>query len=160
MKSEPQKQHQWLQALVGEWTTEMEAVMGPDKPTEKFQGTETVRPLGGLWVLCEGRSETPGSDTGVSVMTLGYDPKKGRFVGTFVSSMMTYMWVYEGSLDAGEKVLTLNCEGPDFATEGKMTSYKDVIEVKSDDLRVMTSHMLQKDGSWSHIMTLTARRKR
>ena len=54
MKTEPQKEHQWLQKLVGEWTYETEATMGPDQPPEKFKGTESVRSLGGLWILCRG----------------------------------------------------------------------------------------------------------
>jgi uncharacterized protein DUF1579 len=45
-------------------------------------------------------------------MTLGYDPEKKQYVGTWVGSMMSYLWVYDGSLDAEEKVLTLNAEGP------------------------------------------------
>ena len=32
MTAEPTKEHQWLQQLVGEWTAEMECVMGPDQP--------------------------------------------------------------------------------------------------------------------------------
>ena len=32
MKAEPQKEHQWLQKLVGEWTSEGEADMGPGQP--------------------------------------------------------------------------------------------------------------------------------
>ena len=39
----------------------MDAVMGPDKPPETFRGTDSVRSIGGLWVLCEGR---PGGGTG------------------------------------------------------------------------------------------------
>jgi hypothetical protein len=160
MKVEPQKEHQWLQALVGEWTHEMEAQMGPDKPPEKFQGSETVRSLGGLWVLCESRVEVPGGGVGTTLMTLGFDPRTKRFVGTFVGSMGTHMWVYNGALDAAERVLTLDCEGPDFSTEGKMTSYKDAIEIVSDDQRVLTSQMLAADGSWLPIMTQTYRRKK
>ncbi|MGH8526826.1 MAG: DUF1579 family protein, partial [Gammaproteobacteria bacterium] len=43
MKVEPQKEHQWLQKLVGEWTFESDCGMGPGKPNEKFKGTESVR---------------------------------------------------------------------------------------------------------------------
>lgn len=60
MKTEPQKEHQWLQQLVGEWTYESECSMEPGKPPEKCTGSESVRSLGGLWVLCEGRGEMPG----------------------------------------------------------------------------------------------------
>ncbi|MGH8579053.1 MAG: DUF1579 family protein [Gammaproteobacteria bacterium] len=60
MKTEPQQEHQWLQQLVGEWTYEPECSVGPEKPPERFKGMESVRSLGGLWVLYEGRAEMPG----------------------------------------------------------------------------------------------------
>lgn len=158
MQAEPQKEHQWLQKLVGEWTTEMDAVMGPDKPPEKFTGTESVRSIGGLWTQGEGRGEIPGGSITTTIMTLGYDPAKKRYVGTFIGSMMTHMWIYEGELDASGKVLTLDTVGPDFATEGKMTKYKDIIEFKSDDHRILSSQMLMDDGTWNGFMTAHYRR--
>ena len=39
MKIEPQKEHEWLQKLVGEWTCEHECFMEPGKPPEKFEGS-------------------------------------------------------------------------------------------------------------------------
>ena len=51
---EPQKEHQWLQQLVGKWTSETECSMGPDQPAMKTNGKETVRSLGGLWTIGEG----------------------------------------------------------------------------------------------------------
>jgi hypothetical protein len=160
MHAEPQKEHQWLQKLVGEWTTEAEGSMGPDKPPETFKGTESVRSIGGVWVVCEGRGEMPGGGAATTIMTLGYDPAKKRFVGTFIGSMMTHMWVYDGQLDPAGKVLTLDTEGPDFAHEGKTTRYKDAIEFKSDDHRVLTSNMLGDDGKWNLFMTANYRRKK
>ena len=160
MMAEPQKEHEWLQKLVGEWTYESEATMEPGKPPMRFSGTENVRSLGGLWILAEGQGEMPGGGTATMMMTLGYDPQKKRFVGTWVGSMMTYLWVYDGELDAAESVLTLNAEGPSMATEGKIEKYKDVIEFKSDKHRVLTSHMLGDDGEWHGFMTANYRRKR
>lgn len=160
MHAEPQPEHKWLHKLVGEWTYEAEANMGPDKPPEKCAGTETVRSIGGVWVVCEGRGEMPGGGTASTIMTLGYDPVRKRFVGTFIGSMMTNMWLYDGGLDAAGKVLTLDTDGPDFAVEGKTTKYKDAIEVKSDDHRVLTSHMLGEDGKWHGFMTANYRRKK
>lgn len=72
---------------------------------------------------------------------------------------MTYLWLYEGELDASENLLTLNSEGPSMAEHGNMAKYKDVIEVKSDDHRVMTSHMLGEDGQWHEFMTVNYQRK-
>ncbi len=160
MKTEPQKEHEWLHKLVGEWTYEFEASTGPGKPSEKCKGTESVRSMGGLWVLCEGRGEMPGGGTATMLVTLGYDPQKKRYVGTWIGSMMTSLWVYDGSLDASGKLLTLNTEGPDWTTEGKLAKYKDVIEIESDDERVLTSHVLGDEGKWKTFMTVKYRRKR
>ncbi len=52
--------------------------MGPGKPPEKAKGTESVRSLGGLWILAEGRGEMPGGGAMTTMMTLGYDPQKKR----------------------------------------------------------------------------------
>ncbi len=158
MKTEPQKEHQWLQKLVGEWIYESDCNMGPGKPPEKFKGTESVRSIGGLWILAEGQGEMPGGGAVTTMMTLGYDPQKKRYVGTFVASMMTHLWVYDGALDAAERVLTLNTEGPSCAGDGKFAKYKDVIEWKGDDHRVMTSHMLGDDGKWHGFMTANYRK--
>ena len=87
----PQKEHHWLQKLVGEWTYETEVMMRPDQPSEKATGTETVRSLGGLWILAEGRGEMCGADA-TTIMTLEYDPQKQRYVGTWIGSMMSYLW--------------------------------------------------------------------
>ena len=158
MQAKPQKEHDWLQRMVGEWTSEAHASMGPDKPPETFRGTESVRSIGGLWVMCEGRGEMPSGGTALTIMTLGYDPARKRYVGTFIGSMMTHLWVYDGSLDAAGKVLTLDTEGPHFGVEGKMAKYKDIIEFTSDDHRVLTSQMLGDDGQWHQFMTAHYRR--
>jgi len=160
MQATPQKEHQWLQRLVGGWTSEAEITMEPGKPNETCKGTESVRSLGGLWILAEGQGEMPGGGPATMLMTLGYDPQKQRFVGTWVGSMMTHLWVYDGALDAAERVLTLEAEGPHMAAEGKMAKYRDVIELESDDHRVLTSHMLGDDGKWNKFMTAHYRRKK
>ena len=160
MKAEPQKEHQWLQKFIGEWTFEGEAPMEPGKPPEKFRWTESVRPVGDLWVLAECQAEMPGCGPSTTVLTIGYDPLKGRFVGTFVASMMTHLWVYEGTLDSTGRVLSLDTEGPNMAAEGKTAKYKDVYEFKSDDHRVVTSHMLGDDGQWHTFMTAEYHRKK
>lgn len=158
MNGEPQIEHQWLHKLVGEWTYEGECNMGPDQPPARSTGSERVRSLGGLWVLCEGQGEMPGCGPASMLMTLGYDPQEKRFVGTWIGSMMAHLWIYDGSLDAAGRALTLNAEGPSMAGDGKLAKYKDVIEIKSDDRRVLTSYMQGDDGKWGHFMTANYQR--
>jgi len=153
MHAEPQNEHRWLQKMVGKWTAEYECSMGPDQPPVKNKGFEVVRSLGGLWVLAEGEGESPDGQPHRSLMSIGFDPQKNKFVGTFVSSMMTFLWVYEGSLDASAGKLTLDTQGPDFSGGGKLVPYQDIIEFKSDDHRTLTSFVLTKEGTWQHIVT-------
>src|SRR5262245_51629604 len=133
MKVEPQKEHRWLERLVGEWTYESEALMGPDQPPVKSSGSESVRSIGGIWSQAEGQGEMPGGGPTTMLITLGYDTAKKRFVGTFIGSMMTNLWIYDGELDAAEKVLMLDAEGPSFADPTRMAKYKDSIEIVSRD---------------------------
>ena len=161
MKTDPHPQHRWLQKLLGDWTSESDAPPEPGKPPAKLRGTETGRSLGDLWVVLEGRGDMPGGGTAHMMMTLGFDPLKNRFVGTWVGSMMTHLWVYDGSLDAAGKVLTLETEGPDFANDlKKMVRYRDVIEFKSDDHRVLTGQTIGPDGKWHVHMTAHYYRKK
>ena len=67
------------------------------------------------------------------------DPKAKRFKGTWVGSMITHLWVYDGTLDAARKVLTLTAEGPSFTGDGTTSKYRDVAEIKSRDHRTLTS---------------------
>ncbi len=158
INTEPQKKHQWLQKLVGEWTYETEAMISSDQPPQRATGTESVRTLGEFWVVAEAQGEMPGCGAATMIITLGYDPHKQRYVGTWVGSMMTYLWLYDGELDADENMLTLNSEGPAMTGDEKIAKYKDVIEFKSNDHRVMTSHVLGHDGQWHQFMIVNYRR--
>ena len=157
MNTEPQKEHRWLDRLVGEWTFEGECSMGPDQPAMKNTGVEVVRSIGGLWTIGEGEGEMPEGGTAKSVMTLGYDPKAGRFVGTFIASMMTHLWTYSGSLEGN--VLALDAEGPNFTGEGT-AKYQDRIEFIDDDHRILTSQMLGDDGEWHRFGSARYHRKK
>ncbi|RJQ83522.1 MAG: DUF1579 domain-containing protein [Desulfobacteraceae bacterium] len=159
MATEPQDEHKWLHKLVGEWTYEGAAVMAPGQAPAQFKGVESVRSLGGLWIVAEAKGEMPGCGEASMMMTLGFDTQKKRFVGTWIGSMMTYLWKYDGELDEAGKVLTLNSEGPAMAVEGKMAQYRDVIELASDDRRVLSSLRLDDDGKWHRFMAANYRRK-
>lgn len=160
MLAAPQEEHRWLQQLVGEWSNEAQMTMGPES-VETCKGAESVRSLGGLWILAEGRGEMPGGGSATMVMTLGYDPGRKRYIGTWVGSMMTHLWVYDGELDASGKVLTLNAEGPDMspgAAPGKTARYRDVIEIRNAEQRTLTSYCQGADGNWQQFMVAHYRR--
>jgi hypothetical protein len=158
MHSEAHSEHRWLTALVGTWRFENECVMGPGGETAKSSGQEVVRALGDLWVVGEMTGEMPGGDSMTALMTLGFDPARGKFVGSWVGSPMTHMFVYEGSLDADRRILTLDTSGPSFSDPSKTTRYRDVVEVRSPTERLLRSEMLGDDGHWIRFMSGVFRR--
>ena len=82
------KEHEWLQKFVGEWESAVEVTMEPGKPPMKCKGIESTRMLGGFWVVGEATGKMEGvPGTMTSLMTLGYDPQKSKYVGTWVDSM-------------------------------------------------------------------------
>jgi len=159
MTVQPQKEHQWLRKFAGEWGFQGEAAMGPGKPPVTWEGTVSVRSIAGVWVVQEWEGEEPDGSRGISITTLGFDPQKRRFVGTFIGTMVTHLWVYEGTLDAAERVLTLEAEGAGMMDEAKMAKYRDVYELESDDHRTLTSYVLGDDGDWQQMMRAHYRRR-
>jgi hypothetical protein len=155
----PTSEHAWLQQLVGDWTITSTVDMGPDGGgATTVEGTESVRSIGGLWVIGEGQAEIQGDPTH-SVITLGFDPAKQAFVGTWLDSSQPFLWHYTGSLDETRKILALDAEGPSWEDPTKTASYRDSIEIKSADHRVLTSAVKNPDGTWTTFLRADYRRK-
>lgn len=154
----PTKEHKWLQQFVGQWSTHSKADMGPGQPAMECEGSIVSRMIGGFWVVNEMKAEMAGSSM-VGIQTVGYDAAKKKYVGTWVDSMVNYMWRYEGTVDKTGKILTLEAEGPNFMADGKLTKFQDVYEFKSADEIAIFSKMLGEDGKWITFMTGTAKRK-
>jgi len=149
---EPTIEHQWLLQLVGDWEFEHECKMGPDQPASTSTGSQTTRAIGSLWTLGEMESPGPDDQPMRSLMTLGFDPAKGKFVGSFVASCMTFQWLYEGKLDANQRILTLDAEGPSFSGDGSMAKYQDIIEVIDQDNYLFSSQLQDGEGNWVKFM--------
>lgn len=155
----PAKQHEWLGQLVGEWEFEGELVTAPGQPPIQCKGSESVRAIGGFWVIAENRNTF--MDVPITgVLTIGYDPQKEQFVGTWIDSMTSYLWSYEGTLDEESKVLTLLTEGPSPAGPDKLAKFRETIEIKSEDHKVFTSAIQTDDGEWMTFATIHYRRKK
>lgn len=153
----PEKEHQWLKRFVGEWQTHSEGKMGPDVPPMECEGTMSSRMIGELWVINEMKGEAMGTPM-VGIQTIGYDPERKKYIGTWVDSMANHLWRYDGTLDESGKRLTLEADGPNFMAGGEMTKFRDSYEFKSDDEILVTSSMLGEDGDWVTFMTGTSKR--
>lgn len=156
----PVKEHAWLQKFVGQWDTTAECAMEPGKPPMKGKGTQTARMIGGFWLIEEGAGTMEGMPgTMTNLLTLGYDPQKQKYVGTWIDSMGSHLWTFEGTVDTTGNILTLTTEGPCPMKPG-ISKFKEVTEFKSNDHRVFTSSMQADDGSWVRIVTVDYHRKK
>jgi hypothetical protein len=166
MKTDPHAEHRWLKRLVGTWrmtmaecAAEMPGGDGGQAGPADNEWIETVRELGDLFVVSEGRGTMP--DDGAraeTLMVLGYDPRKARYVGSWSGSMMDVFWVYEGTLDASGDVLTLDTTGPDFNAPDTLLPYQDIYTFESPTRRALTSRMKGADGEWVQVMSATYER--
>ena len=154
--TEPTKEHAWLQKFVGEWTVESR-MNQPDGKEATYRGRETVTAIGPYWVQCVGTGEMPGGGDATMVLTLGYNARTKRFVGTWLGSMMSELWVYDITRDASGNVLTMAVEGPNMTGDGT-AQYRDVIEWGGDDTRVLKSFAQGPEGAWVPFMTATYQR--
>lgn len=140
--------HRWLHRLIGRWAATPAEGYGDGAPG----WIEEVRAVGDIWVVAEGRGEGPGGQPMTTLVQLGHDPAMGHFVGTWIGSMMNHMWLYTGTLDATGERLTLDCEGPDCGSPGRVARYQDIIAFFDPDHRALISRMEGEDGQWREIM--------
>lgn len=141
---QPTPEHLWLKQLLGEWHS-----FGDEGESN---GTESVTPLGDLWVVAQSAFEMGPGQQGTSLAVLGYDPAKGRFVGSWSGSMMAEHWVYDGWLNE-QGQLVLESEGPAFDGSGAMQTYRDTWSLHEDGSKSLTASVLQPDGAWVDFMT-------
>ena len=154
----PQKEHEWLQQLVGNWDDELEMYFEEGKPPIKATGTDTTKSLGGFWVVTDFQCKVMDMPMN-GVITIGFDPKKKKYVGTGVDSMTSHMWTFEGTVDSTGKILSWETEGPCPQKGGKIVKFKESIELKSKDEKVITSSFLDDNGKWVPMMVIHGRRK-
>lgn len=151
MFDKPTTEHDFFNDMIGEWTFEHSCNATADQPATPTSGKAVAKSYGGLWLIieCEGHAEPMGN--WCSQFTLGYDPQKKCYHGTFVGSMMAHLWLYQGQVDESGKQLVLEVRGPKMAGEG-MANYRDIFEIVDRDHWILRSQIQGDDGSWTEFM--------
>lgn len=152
------EQHEWLHKFVGEWNVRSEIHMAPGEEPVVATGTETARMLGDFWVVAEGQGEISSADLKSKwILSFGYEPEEGRYVGRWIDSMTPASWDYTGNVSEDGKVMTLSTRG--FCPmEGEVCEFRSTVEFKSDDVRVITDEKKTDEG-WETAVVSTYTRK-
>jgi hypothetical protein len=69
------------------------------------------------------------------------------------------LWEYEGMLDDSQKVLTLETEGVCPMNPGKVSKFKEVLELNDANHKTYTSSIMGEDGKWMTMFTSHSKRK-
>lgn len=158
--SEPTKEHEFLKKFVGQWEVKSKGSAGEGQDAVVMTGTMDSKMFGRFWLVNNCSYDMNGTPMMKAVQTLGYDPEKKKYIGTWIDTMMNKMWIYEGTVnDAGTKIV-LEADGPHMTEPGKTMKFRDAFEFKSDDEIIATSMFQGDDGEWTMMMTGTATRKK
>lgn len=156
--AQPGPEHALLKKDVGTWDATVEMNGPPGTPAMVSKGTETVTiACGGLWQVSEFKADMAGMPF-EGRGTVGYDPAKKKYVGTWVDSMTAGLSLVEATYDPAKKTMTGWMEGPDGA--GKITKMKEVTEWKDDDTRVFTMFTATPDGKEAPTMKISYKRRK
>jgi len=154
---QPGPEHAIFKNVEGTWDAKVETFMGPGEPAVSA-GVETNR-VGckGLCLISDFKGafmeqvfEGHGTET--------WDPKKGKYVGSWTDSMSTGLSVSESSYDPASKTMTGWMEGPDMT--GNITKMKSVSTHKDPDTRVFEMFNVGPDGKEALGMRITYTRKK
>lgn len=154
----PQKEHEWLGQLTGEWDAEVEMHMEPGKPPATTTGTQTSRMIGGFWYLEENQGSFMGQPF-TGILSIGFDPSREKYVGTWLDSMSCYPMQYTGILDKSGRRLVLEAEGRCPDNPGELRKFRDTIEIQDAGHKSFTSCIQEADESWSTVMVVRYRRR-
>ena len=103
--------HKMLTAGAGTWEGTMTTYMMGET---SMPARETVVAVGEFWTHANFECEFMGMPYN-GMGALGYDPDKGKFVGTWIDNMTTSLTTMEGDYDPDSRKLTMHWMGPDMA---------------------------------------------
>ena len=154
----PGAPHKLLASLAGTWTTRTKAWMEPDKPPTESTGTcEQKMLLDGRYLQQEYTGEMMGSPfTGINL--IGYDNHTRKYVSTWIDSMSTGIYYFEGTASADGKTITQESSYDD-PVRGPMV-WRSVTRIVDDNTLEYEMYITPKGGKEEKAMEMTVARKR
>lgn len=147
--------HARLMEAVGDWKGTLTMWMGAPEPV-KTECTETVRAIGELWTTSVFRCSFQGEPfEGCS--TNGFDPKKGKYVSTWIDSMTSSLTVMEGEWNEETQTTIMDYEGLDPFT-GQLVPMRS--EAKGNDKSMSISFFKMVDGNPERTMQIDMQKVR
>jgi hypothetical protein len=155
--SVPGDPHKFLAGLVGNWTTKTTAWMEPGKPpVESFGTCKQKMLLGGRYLQQEYAGEMMGSlFRGINL--IGYDNFTKKYVSTWIDSMSTGIYLFEGAGSDDGKTITQIANYVD-PVRGPVT-WRSVTKLVNENTVEYKMFITPKGGKEEKMMVMTLSRK-
>lgn len=149
---QPTPEHKAMAREAGNWKAVSKLWLTPETEPMISEASESNALLGELWLL----SEYEGNVMGMpfkGMGTMGYDPVKKKYVGTWVDTINPHLQTMEGEYDVATHTLTMYSTGRDVMTSEEKTS-KLVSRYLDDNSKVFEMHALvpgKTDEYWKQM---------
>lgn len=153
----PGAPHKLLASMAGSWNTRNKEWTEPGKPPVESTGScERKMLLGGRYMQEEFTGQMMGEPfTGIGIT--GYDNHERKFVSTWISSMDTGIFIFEGTASADNKTITQHSSYDD-PVRGPM-KYRAVTRIVDDNTQLFEMYGTDKGGKEEKMMETTYTRR-
>ncbi len=153
----PGAQHRELAKMAGSWTTKSKGWMEPDKPPMESAGfCEQKMILNGRYLQQEYTGEMMGN-TFDGINLIGYDNHTKKYVSTWIDSMSTGIYYFEGTASADGKTITQECAYNDPVRGPSV--WRSVTRIVDDNTLRYEMYITSKGGKEEKMMEMTVARK-
>jgi hypothetical protein len=148
----PGAAHEMLARMAGQWHTRTKTWMEPGKaPVESEGRSEQKMILGGRYLQQEFNGDMMGIPfAGLGVT--GYDNHSKKYVSTWIDSMSTGIFYFEGSADADGRTITQHCRFDD-AVRGPL-KWRSVTRIVDDNTHRFEMYLTDKSDKEEKMMEI------
>jgi len=149
----PGAAHERLASMAGHWKTRTKTWMEPGKPPMESEGKSELKPiLGGRYLQQEFSGNVMGAPfTGIGVT--GYDNHGKKYVSTWIDSMSTGIFYFEGTSDDDGRTITQHCRFDD-AVRGPL-KWRSVTRIVDDNTHRFEMYLTDKSDKEEKMMEIT-----
>jgi hypothetical protein len=154
----PGAPHKVLASMAGTWNARMTSWMEPGGPPVESKGiSESKMILGGRFLHMDYTGDMMGSPfTGLGVT--GYDNHTKKYVSTWIDSMGTGIFFFEGTGSKDGRTITQECSYDD-PIKGPM-KWRSVTRIVDDNTHEFEMFGTDRNGTEEKMMAITYNRKR
>jgi hypothetical protein len=149
----PGAPHKQLASMAGRWHTHTKTWMEPGKaPVESEGKSELKMILSGRYLQQEFTGDMMGTPF-IGIGFTGYDNHGKKYVSTWIDSMSTGIFYFEGTADEGGRTITQYCRFDD-AVRGPL-KWRSVTQIVDDNTHLFEMYLTDKSDKEIKMMEIT-----